>query len=142
MVRKLDKRCAARRSSASPAVKPAGYAGEHAVDGYVTSTKAQQTRAQCQVRQRFALCLRQLRAIREKQLGRPLSQHAFGLMLSLSGPQYASYERAAREPTLATLVALRRLTGASLDEFLQDPERAAAQMGGKRQSRKLACSAA
>ncbi len=142
MVRNLDKRGVAVRISVKPTAKPPGYAGERAADGYVTSTKAQQTRAQCQVRQHFAFCLRQLRAIREKQLGRPLSQHAFGLMLGISGPQYASYERAAREPTLATLVALRRLTGASLDELLQDPERAAAQMGGERQSRKLACSAA
>ena len=125
MVRKLDKRRAAARNSAKKA-KAAGHAVEDAAGGNVMFTKAQQPKAQCQVREGFALCLRQLRAIRERQLGRRLSQHAFGLMLGISGPQYASYERAAREPTLATLVALRRLTGASLDELLQDPERAGA----------------
>ena len=39
-------------------------------------------------------------------------------MLGINRACYGSYERADREPTLETLAALHRATGASLDELI------------------------
>ena len=62
--------------------------------------------------------LQRLRASYGERIGRRLSQPKFAALLGISTAQYGTYERGTCEPSPAILVALRRLTGVSLDELL------------------------
>lgn len=64
--------------------------------------------------------LRQLRESYGQQIGQRLNQSDFSILLGLRAKSYGSYERSDREPSLEALVALRRVTGVSLDELIGD----------------------
>ncbi len=66
--------------------------------------------------------LQKLRASYGERIGQRLNQSMFAALLGISTAQYGTYERGKCEPGLAFLIALRRVTGVSLDEFIAPVE--------------------
>ena len=63
----------------------------------------------------------QLRMSYGQQIGQRLNQPHFAALLGIKASSYGAYERADQEPPLDVLVALRRVTGISLDELIAEP---------------------
>ena len=66
--------------------------------------------------------LRQLRVSYGRQIGQRLNQPHFAALLGVKASSYGAYERADQEPPLEVLIALRQVTGISLDELLTGPD--------------------
>ena len=73
------------------------------------------------IRHMIAKRLRQLRVSYGQQIGQRLNQPHFAALLGIKANSYGAYERADQEPSLEVLVALRRVTGISLDELIAEP---------------------
>lgn len=71
-------------------------------------------------RQALAFRMRRLRTDYGHKVGRRVSQAAFGALLGVEEGAYGSYERGDRQPPLAVLLTLRRVTGVNLNELLAD----------------------
>lgn len=66
--------------------------------------------------------LQRLRANYGEKIGQQLNQSMFAALLGISAAQYGTYERGKCEPGLAFLIALRRVTGVSLDDLIAPAE--------------------
>ena len=66
--------------------------------------------------------VQRLRASYGERVGQRLNQSTFAALLGISAAQYGTYERGKCEPGLTFLIALKQVTGVSLDELIAPAE--------------------